>query len=89
MAMVLCPECGEETMDQLVSCPRCDESLSKKQESSSAKNARLTFFGLAFSCGLIAATLCNMMGYTGWAMGFGTAGVVSMVALIFNLQAQP
>lgn len=88
MAMTLCSECGEETLDQLVNCPRCDEPLSKKQESSSAKNARLTFFGLTFVGGLGAATLCNMMGYTGWAMGLGTAGIASMVFLVFNLQTK-
>ena len=85
MALVLCPECGEETVDQLINCPLCDEPLTDNQKAEKSKNARLFFFGLAFIGGLGAATLCNMLGYTGWAMGLGMVGLASMAILILNL----
>jgi hypothetical protein len=85
MALVLCPECGEETVDRLVNCPLCDEPLATGQKTEQAKNARLFFFGLAFIGGLGAATLCNMLGYTAWAMGLGMVGLASMAILILNL----
>jgi hypothetical protein len=85
MALVLCPECGEETVDQLINCPLCDEPLTESQKVEKSKNARLFFFGLAFIGGLGAATLCNMLGYTGWAMGLGMVGLASMAILILNL----
>lgn len=85
MALILCPECGEETLDQLVSCPRCDVPLAAGKQSDKTKNARMFLFGLAFIGGLGAATLCNMLGYTGWAMGLGMVGIASMAILILNL----
>lgn len=87
MALAFCQECGEETLDQLVSCPYCDEPLATSKKNDKANSARLFFFGMAFIGGLGAATLCNMMGYTGWAMGLGMMGIISMVVLILNLQA--
>ena len=87
MALELCPECGEEALDQLASCPHCDETRVTNQKSDKTKSARLFFYGLAFIGGLGAATLCNMMGYTGWAMGFGMLGLASMSALLLNMNA--
>jgi hypothetical protein len=87
MALVLCPECGEETLDQLVNCPLCDEPLSERQEAEKPKNGRLFFYGLLFIGGLGAATVCNMFGYTALAMGLGMVAVISMVVLTLNLFA--
>ena len=32
MALVLCPECGEETLDRLTNCPLCDEPLAEEKQ---------------------------------------------------------
>ena len=87
MALVVCPECGEETLDQLVSCPLCNEPLVENQKNPKNMHVRLCFFGLAFLGGLVAATLCNIMGYTNTAIGLAVVGLASMLVLIFNLQA--
>lgn len=88
MTLVLCPECGEETMDQLVSCPLCDEPLAENQKNTKAENTRLFLLGLAFIGGLGAATLCNMMGYTAWAMGLGMVGLGCMAIFMLNLSTR-
>lgn len=85
MALVLCPACGEETMDRMVKCPLCNEPLTASQEAEKTQNGRLFFFGLAFIGGLGAATLCNMFGYTALAMGLGMVGLISMVILTLTL----
>ncbi len=87
MALVLCPECGEETVDQMVNCPLCDEPLAESQKAEKMKNGRLFLFGLLFIGGLGAATVCNMFGYTALAMGLGMIGVICMVILTLNLFA--
>ena len=85
MALVLCPECGEETVDQLVSCPLCNEPLTENQANNKAKDSRLTFLGMSAIGGLTTATLSNMMGFTVGAIVLGTAGVVSLAVLTFNM----
>jgi hypothetical protein len=87
MALVLCPECGEETLDQLVSCPLCNEPLAESQKYDRVKNNRLFVLGAAFVGGLVAATLCNMMGHTVLAIGLGIVGVVSIALLLLGLNA--
>lgn len=87
MTLVLCPECGEETLDRLVNCPLCDEQLDHKEANDKKKQSRLVFFGSAFVGGLIAATLCNMMGYTTLAIAFCVGGLIGMVALIVKLSS--
>lgn len=87
MTLVLCPECGEETLDQLVSCPLCNEPLAANQKVDKTKNARLFIFGALFIGGLVTATLCNMMGYTVLAIGLGIVGVVSIAFLLLGLNA--
>jgi uncharacterized protein (DUF983 family) len=87
MALVLCPECGEEALAQLVSCPSCDEPLVTSQKSDKTKNTWMILFSLVFIGGLGAATMCNMTGYTGWAMWLGMVGIASMAALLLNLNA--
>jgi hypothetical protein len=87
MALVLCPECGEETLDQLVSCPLCNVPLAANQQNDRTKNNRLFLFGAAFVGGLVAATVCNMMGHTVMAIGLGIVGVVSIALLLLGLNA--
>lgn len=87
MALVLCPECGEETLDRLDTCPVCDKPLAEGLKRTRTRNNRLYFLGLAFVGGLAAATLCNMTGFTSLAIGFAVIGVVCMAALILKLNA--
>lgn len=87
MAMVLCPECGEETLVQMVSCPLCEEPLQQKQKNEKAKNVRLFCLSFAFIGGLGVATLTNMLGYTAWAMGLGMVGVCCMALFIVSLKS--
>lgn len=85
MALVFCPECGEETLDQLNNCPLCDEPLVKGLQGHTNRNRRLYFLGLAFLGGLVSATLCNMLGFTALAMGLATLGVLFLAAFIVKL----
>lgn len=87
MSLVLCPECGEETLDQLVSCPVCDKPLAAGQRIGKTKNNRLFILGAAFIVGLVAATVCNMMGHTFLAIGLGIVGVISIALLLLGLNA--
>lgn len=56
-----------------------DQNVERKQ------NIRTCALGVAFIVGLGIATVTNMMGYTGWAMGIGLIGVCCMVMFIFNI----
>jgi uncharacterized protein (DUF983 family) len=88
MALVLCPECGEETLDQMVSCPVCDKPLAAEQNQDRAKNVRLMFFGAVFVGGVLSATFCNMIGYTGFSMGLGIVGIAGIILFLINLNAE-
>jgi uncharacterized protein YbaR (Trm112 family) len=88
MALVLCPECGEETLDQMVSCPVCDKPLAAEQHRDRAKTARLGFFGAVFLGGVLSATFCNMAGYTGFSMGLAIAGIAGLILFLINLTAE-
>ena len=86
MALVFCPECGEETLDQLNNCPLCDKPLEGLQRHKT-RNKRLYLLGLAFLGGLVSATLCNMLGFTALAIGLATLGVLFLAAFIVKLNA--
>ena len=86
MSLVLCQECGEETLDQLANCPHCDEPIPANRDIENRHNVRQLFFGVAFIGGLGAATLCNMIGRTGWAMGLGLASLSFMAILLLSLK---
>jgi len=88
MALVLCPECGEETLDQLVNCPICANPLDSSKSSTNAKTARLLLFGLIFAGGVLTATLCNMMGLTRLAIGLGVVGLVGLGLFLLKLNAE-
>jgi len=84
MALVLCPECGEETLDRLTNCPLCDKPLAEERPQKN-EATRLLVYGGLFLCGLTAATLCNTMGYTRTAISLGLVGIIGMLALILRL----
>ena len=84
MALVLCPECGEETLDRLTNCPLCDKPLAEERKQTN-EATKLLAYGVLFLSGLTAATLCNTLGYTRTAIGLGLIGVIGMVVLILKL----
>ena len=86
MALTLCPECGEETVDQLSSCPICNEPLAKTKQPAASGRYFFTYGGFAFG-GLALGTVCNMMGFTKTAIGLGVIALGSMVVLFFKLIA--
>jgi len=84
MALVLCPECGEETLDRLTNCPLCDKPLAEERQQTS-EATRLLIYAVLFLLGLTAATLCNTMGYTRTAISLGLVGIIGMVAMILKV----
>ncbi len=84
MALVLCTECGEETLDQLTNCPLCNKPLAEERQQTS-EATKLLIYGALFLCSLAAATLCNTLGYTKMAIGFSIVGIASIVVVILKL----
>ena len=84
MALVLCPECGEETLDRLTNCPLCEEPLAEGPRQAS-ETTMLFVYGTLFLCGLIGATLCNTLGFTRTAVGLSIIGIASIVIMILKL----
>ena len=84
MALVLCPECGEETLDRLTNCPLCDEPLAEERRQAS-ETTKLFLYGALFLCSLSGATLCNTLGYTRTAISLSILGILSIVVMILKL----
>jgi hypothetical protein len=84
MALVLCPECGEETLDRLTNCPLCDEPLAEERQPTN-EATKLLVCGVLFLCGLAGATLCNTMGYTRTAITLSIIGIASIIVMILKL----
>ena len=84
MALVFCPECGEETLDRLTNCPLCDEPLTEGRQPTS-ETTKLFIYGGLFLCGLTGATLCNTQGYTRTAISLSLLGILSIVVMILKL----
>ncbi|MEN8730850.1 MAG: hypothetical protein AB1Z51_13790 [Desulfuromonadales bacterium] len=84
MALVLCPECGEETLDRLTNCPLCEEPLAEEKQQI-RDTTKLFIYGALFLGGLTGATLCNSLGYTRTAISLAILGVLSMVVMILKL----
>ena len=84
MALVLCPECGEETLDRLTNCPLCDKPLAEELPQKN-EATRLLIYGGLFLCGLTAGTISNTMGYPRTAICLGLFGIAGMLALIMKL----
>ncbi len=61
-------------------------AVEQNQNSERTQNFRLCALSFAFIGALGAATLCNMLGYTGWAMGLGMIGLCCMAMFLLNLK---
>ena len=79
MALVLCPECGEEPLDRLTHCPLCN-----KERPQTSEATRLLIYGGLFLCGMTVATFCNALSYTRTAISLGLVGIVGIMALILK-----
>jgi predicted nucleic acid-binding Zn ribbon protein len=84
MAMTLCPACGEETLDQLVSCPLCEEPLTKEQQKE-ISNQQLLWHGIVTLAAMTLATAGNAMGLTKFAIAMGVIFLISLVVFFFKL----
>lgn len=56
------------------------------ENSDSKDSGRHVLFGIAFVGGMGAATVLNMSGYPGMAMGCGMIGLIGLVTFIGSLQ---
>jgi len=61
-------------------------AIEQDQNVEKSQNARLIVLSTVFIGSLGAATLCSMMGYAAWAMGFGLIGICSMAIFIVKLK---
>lgn len=87
MSQVICPKCGENTLDRLVNCPICNEPLIEGQKRNQVRTRRLYYFGLAFVSSLVAATVSSFMGLPKLAMVFAGLVVISLIALLLKMNA--
>lgn len=87
MSQVICPKCGENTLDRLSNCPVCNEPLPEGQKKIKVRTQRLYYLGLVFVSGMIAATLSSIMGLPKLAVLFASIGVIGLVALILKMNA--
>lgn len=87
MSQVICPKCGENTLDRLSNCPVCNEPLVEGQKRNEVRTKRVYFFGFVFVAGLVAATLSSIMGLPKLTMVFAVIGVLGLVALILKMNA--
>jgi hypothetical protein len=87
MSQVICPKCGENTLDRLVNCPICNEPLVEGQKRNQVRTQRLYYFGLVFLSGLLAATLNSIMGFPKLAVVFTSIVIISLVALVLKMNA--
>ncbi len=85
MALVLCPECGEETLDRLVHCPLCNEPLAPAMLQTKGHRSLATC-GVLFLAGLVAATVCNSFGHPRLGLLCAVIGVGGLAALIVTLR---
>ena len=87
MSQVICPKCGENTLDRLSNCPVCNEPLVEGQKRNEVRTKRVYYFGFVFVVGLVAATLSSIMGLPKLTMIFAAIGVLGLVALILKMNA--
>ena len=87
MSQVICPKCGENTLDRLSNCPVCNEPLVEGQKRNEVRTKRVYYFGFVFVAGLVAATLSSIMGLPKLTMVFAVIGVLGLVALILKMNA--
>ena len=87
MSQVICPKCGENTLDRLSNCPICNEPLVEGQKRNQVRTQRLYYLGLVFVSGLVAATLSSIMGFPKLAIVFASIVVIGLVALVLKMNA--
>jgi Flp pilus assembly protein TadB len=87
MSQVICPKCGENTLDRLANCPVCNAPLVEGQKRNQVRNQRIYYFGLVFVSGLVAATLSSIVGFPKLAMTFAVIAVLGLVALVLKMNA--
>ena len=87
MSQVICPKCGENTLDRLSNCPVCNEPLVEGQKRNEVRTRRVYYLGLVFVTGLAAATVSSLMGFPKLTMVFAAIGVIGLVALILKMNA--
>jgi len=87
MSQVICPKCGENTLDRLVNCPICNEPLVQGQKRDQVRTQRLYYLGLIFLSGLVAATLSSIVGLPKLAVAFALIVIMSLVALVLKMNA--
>ncbi|MDH3808932.1 MAG: YgzB family protein [Desulfuromonadales bacterium] len=87
MPQVICPKCGENTLDRLSNCPVCNEPLVEGQKRNEVRTKRVYYLGFVFVGGLVAATLSSIMGFPKLTMVFAAIGVLGLVALILKMNA--
>ena len=87
MSEVICPKCGEKTLDRLVNCPICNEPLVEGQKRNQVRTQRLYYFGVVFLSGLLAATLSSIVGLPKLAVVFTSIVIISLVALVLKMNA--
>lgn len=87
MSQVICPKCGENTIDRLSNCPVCNEPLVEGQKRNEVRTKRVYYLGFVFVGGLVAATLSSIMGFPKLTMVFAAIGVLGLVALILKMNA--
>ncbi len=87
MSQVICPKCGENTLDRLSNCPVCNEPLVEGEKRNQVRNQRLYYLGLVFVTGLVAATVSSVMGFPKLTLVFAAIGIIGLVALILKMNA--
>jgi len=87
MPQVICPKCGENTLDRLVNCPICNEPLVEGQKRNQVRTQRLYYLGLVFLSGLLATTLSSIVGLPKLAVAFALIAIISLVALVLKMNA--
>jgi len=87
MPEVICPKCGEKTIDRLVNCPVCNEPLVAGERRNQLRAQRLYYLGLVFVSGLIGATISSILGFPKLAIVFAAVTVISLVALVLKMNA--
>ena len=87
MALVLCPSCGEESLDRLLNCPACNTPLSEGESRMARREKTLRILGITFVAGAALATLLNIAGFFHVAIAFGIVGLLGLVGFILKLNA--
>jgi len=87
MPEVICPKCGEKTIDRLVNCPVCNVPLVAGERRNQLRAQRLYYLGLVFVSGLIGATISSILGFPKLAIVFAAVTVISLVALVLKMNA--